>query len=121
MKIGEGIQEYPTQWRPTFQISCKNRETYVKAFVTHSSEKTQGKSSGSSNTPMTPADASRIQSAAAKANGGKVPAGSFAARAQSAAAHNVNAGIVPSDDSFEDDDEYFSDDDFSSSYFTRKC
>jgi hypothetical protein len=37
-------------------------------------------------TPMTPADAARIQSATAKANGGIVPKGSFAARAQGAAA-----------------------------------
>ncbi|MBN9133505.1 MAG: hypothetical protein J0H48_09100 [Nitrosospira multiformis] len=37
-------------------------------------------------TPMTPADAARIQSATAKANGGRVPKGSFAARAQGAAA-----------------------------------
>ena len=37
-------------------------------------------------TPMTPADAARIQSAMAKANGGAVPKGSFAARAASAAA-----------------------------------
>lgn len=36
--------------------------------------------------PMTPAAASRIQSATAKQHGGAVPAGSFAARVQSAAA-----------------------------------
>ncbi len=35
---------------------------------------------------MTQSDASRIQSATAKANGGQVPKGSFASRAQSAAA-----------------------------------
>jgi hypothetical protein len=34
---------------------------------------------------MTPAAAARIQSSTAKANGGVVPKGSFAARAQSAA------------------------------------
>ncbi len=38
--------------------------------------------------PMTAAAAARIQGAAAKANGGKVASGSFAARAQAAAAHN---------------------------------
>lgn len=37
--------------------------------------------------PMTKAAASRIQSAAAKSNGGAVPKGSFAARAQSAASN----------------------------------
>jgi hypothetical protein len=35
--------------------------------------------------------ATRIQSATAKANGGGVPAGSFAARAQRTAARNANA------------------------------
>lgn len=40
-------------------------------------------------------DAARIQSATARANGGIVPAGSFAARAQAAAAKNVRDGIVP--------------------------
>lgn len=42
--------------------------------------------------PMTPDAASRIQSSQAKANGGKVSSNSFAARAQSAAAKNVNNG-----------------------------
>lgn len=37
---------------------------------------------------MTPQAASRIQSATAKSNGGKVSSHSFAARAQSAAAKN---------------------------------
>nr|WP_245552737.1 hypothetical protein [Actinobacillus capsulatus] len=37
---------------------------------------------------MTSSAASRIQSATAKANGGKVPSGSFATRAQSSAARN---------------------------------
>lgn len=41
---------------------------------------------------MTPSDASRIQAQAAKE--GKVEKGSFAARAQGAAAKNVNAGKV---------------------------
>lgn len=36
--------------------------------------------------PMTPNAAARIQGATAKANGGVVPKGSFATRAQSAAA-----------------------------------
>ncbi|MDO4232185.1 MAG: hypothetical protein Q4D19_08640 [Lautropia sp.] len=40
---------------------------------------------------MTPAAASRIQSATARSHGGKTPAGSFASRAQSAAARN-NSG-----------------------------
>lgn len=51
-------------------------------------------SKGGKSTPMTPADAARIQSAAAKAGGGGVAKGSFAARVQSAAARNANAGIV---------------------------
>jgi hypothetical protein len=45
---------------------------------------------------MTPADASRIQSAGAKSGGAGVAKGSFAARAQSAGAKNANAGIVSS-------------------------
>jgi hypothetical protein len=40
---------------------------------------------------MTQAAASRIQSATARANGGRVSSGSFAARAQAAAAHNPQA------------------------------
>lgn len=40
-------------------------------------------------TPMTAAAAARIQSATARSSGGVVPAGSFAARAQSAAAANA--------------------------------
>ena len=43
---------------------------------------------------MTPSDASRIQSATARASGGGVPSGSFASRAQSAASSNVNSGRV---------------------------
>ena len=39
-----------------------------------------------SSTPMTTKSAARIQSAAAKSNGGNVAKGSFAARAQRAAA-----------------------------------
>ncbi|ELA7921210.1 hypothetical protein Q4905_003528 [Vibrio alginolyticus] len=39
-------------------------------------------------TPMTPTAAARIQSGQAKANGGQVAKGSFAARAQAAAAKN---------------------------------
>jgi len=45
-------------------------------------------------TPMTMARAAAIQSATAQANGGKVASGSFAARAQSAAAHNAASGQV---------------------------
>lgn len=41
-----------------------------------------------SKSPMTPKDAARIQGAEAKANGGGVAKGSFAARAQSAATKN---------------------------------
>ena len=44
--------------------------------------------SKSKSTPMTPAAASRIQSTQSKATGGQTPKGSFAARAQSAAAKN---------------------------------
>lgn len=39
-------------------------------------------------TPMTPSAAARIQGGQAKVNGGQVAKGSFAARAQSAAAKN---------------------------------
>lgn len=41
-----------------------------------------------SKTPMTNTAAARIQGAQAKANGGQVAKGSFAARAQRAAANN---------------------------------
>ena len=53
-----------------------------------------GKGGTAVKTPMTPARASVIQSGAMK-TAGTVKAGSFPARAQSAAANNVNAGIVP--------------------------
>jgi hypothetical protein len=52
-----------------------------------------GASKGPSN-PMSPADASRIQSGAAKS--GDAGKGSFASRAQSAGARNANAGFVSS-------------------------
>lgn len=57
----------------------------------------KGKSSGSGTavTPMTPARAAAIQSRTAITEG-TVTKGSFAARAASAAAKNVNAGVVPS-------------------------
>lgn len=42
--------------------------------------------------PMTTAAAARIQSATARSNDGQVAPGSFAARAQSAAAQNQNNG-----------------------------
>lgn len=45
---------------------------------------------------MSKAAASRIQSATAKANGGSVPKGSFATRAQSAAAGNSRPPNGPS-------------------------
>ena len=45
-------------------------------------------------TPMTPIRASVIQSKGMK-RAGAIKPGSFEAKAQSAAAHNVNAGIVP--------------------------
>ena len=48
--------------------------------------------SGSTAVPMTGQAAGRIQSQTAKGNGGNVPAGSFAARAQRAAALNRAAG-----------------------------
>ncbi|WP_175997380.1 hypothetical protein [Burkholderia stabilis] len=53
---------------------------------------TKSGSKSASHTPMTPAAASRIQSATAKVNGGKVEAGSFAARAQAAGARNGKSG-----------------------------
>ena len=43
-------------------------------------------------TPMTQEAAARIQSADAKTKGGQTEKGSFAARAQSAAAQNGNSG-----------------------------
>lgn len=43
-------------------------------------------------TPMTPEAAARIQSATTKGGGGQVAKGSFAARAQSAAASNTGKG-----------------------------
>ncbi|MBS0554715.1 MAG: hypothetical protein JSS47_19670 [Proteobacteria bacterium] len=51
------------------------------------------KKSGSTPTPraMTPTAAARIQSATTRGNGGKTPTGSFAARAQAAAAHNTRS------------------------------
>ncbi|MEL0658980.1 hypothetical protein V6255_07480 [Psychromonas arctica] len=45
-------------------------------------------SKSNQSTPMTPTAAARIQSSQAKANGGQVIKGSFAARAQSSAAKN---------------------------------
>ena len=51
-----------------------------------------GQRGGSVRSPMTDQAATRIQSATAKASGGIVPAGSFAARAQAAAARNGPAG-----------------------------
>lgn len=42
-------------------------------------------------TPMTPAAAGRIQSAACHQNGGTTPPGSFAGRAQRAASSNAGA------------------------------
>lgn len=50
--------------------------------------------SGSKSVPMTGQAASRIQSQTAKSGGSQVPAGSFAARAQRAAALNQAAGKV---------------------------
>ena len=44
--------------------------------------------SGGGKAQMTVAASSRVQSATAKTNGGNVPKGSFASRAQSAAATN---------------------------------
>jgi len=47
--------------------------------------------SASKSTPMSTQAAARIHSATAKANGGQVPAGSFASRAQRGAATNQGA------------------------------
>ena len=47
-----------------------------------------GEGSGGKSTPMTQQAASRIQSSTAKSHGGSVPKGSFASRAQAAAARN---------------------------------
>lgn len=53
-----------------------------------------GRTSSVSKVAMTPVRASAIQSETMKTTG-TVKVGTFAARVQSAAAHNVNAGIVP--------------------------
>ncbi len=45
-------------------------------------------------TPMTTDAARRIQRQEAKANGGKIEKGSFAAKAQRAAAKNKNNGVI---------------------------
>jgi hypothetical protein len=45
-------------------------------------------------TPMTPEAARRIQSVEAKANGGRIAKGSFAAKALSSAAKNKNNGVI---------------------------
>ncbi len=45
-----------------------------------------------SKTPMTPEAAARIQGHTAKQNGGQVPKGAFAGRAQRAAAKNQQHG-----------------------------
>lgn len=55
-----------------------------------------GGKGGGGKVPMTPARASAIQSATAKASGGQVAKGSFAARAQSAAAQNSQPGVSSS-------------------------
>jgi len=47
-----------------------------------------GGGSGGKSTPMTQQAVSRIQSSTAKSHGGSVPKGSFASRAQAAAARN---------------------------------
>ncbi len=52
----------------------------------------KGHSGSRGSTPMTSAAAARIQSATARSSGGQVAKGSFAARAQSAAAQNANPG-----------------------------
>ncbi len=52
----------------------------------------QSPSGSQGQSPMTSAAAARIQGATAKAGGGQVAKGSFAARAQSAAAHNSGKG-----------------------------
>ncbi|RUS35415.1 hypothetical protein BC938DRAFT_484019, partial [Jimgerdemannia flammicorona] len=52
---------------------------------------------GDRKTPMTPKAAARIQSSVAKQSGGGVRKDTFAARVQSAAAQNVNRGVVGSD------------------------
>ncbi|CAK2483981.1 SMP domain-containing protein [Vibrio crassostreae] len=53
-------------------------------------KQSKGRIMTNSKTPMTQTAARRIQSAEAKANGGKVAKGSFAAKAQKAAAKNTN-------------------------------
>lgn len=60
--------------KPAKKIGAPIPQTPVRAPSTHQA------------TPMTPAAASRIQSATARQNGGQVARDSFAARAQRAAA-----------------------------------
>lgn len=64
-------------------------ELYRRKMITFNinQEIAMSKNSGSPK-PMTQTDASRIQGAEARADGGKVASGSFAARAQRTAARN---------------------------------
>lgn len=54
--------------------------------------KSNPKASDSKGTPMTTQAAARVQSAGAAKSDGKTPSGSFAARAQRAAARNSGRG-----------------------------
>ncbi|KAG5181680.1 hypothetical protein JKP88DRAFT_278654 [Tribonema minus] len=67
----------------TFSVHYRKRPVALTA---------KGKGGGGKPTPITPADASRIQSAEAQKSGGKVAQDSWASRAQSAAARNANKG-----------------------------
>jgi hypothetical protein len=64
----------------------KQLASRLKATLTNKKEINMSKQK----TPMTPAAAARIQSATAKQTGGQIPKGSFPAKAQKAAAKNVN-------------------------------
>ena len=57
-----------------------------EVYRSHQEKIMTSKASNKSSAPMTQEAAQRIQSATAKANGGSVPKGSFAARATSSAA-----------------------------------
>ena len=71
------------EYRP-FRCRIRQQQLFTKGKVMPKSSKSGAHS------PMTQPAAARIQSAHARANGGKVSTGSFPARALAAAAHNAN-------------------------------
>jgi ethanolamine utilization microcompartment shell protein EutS len=78
-----------------FQISVNRHFDCSTNRESDMAGKSGGKGTAGGKTAMTPARAAAIQSHAAKTSGA-VQKGSFSARAQAAAAVNVNTGAVPS-------------------------